>query len=41
MPISFKQFKKMIDDNKTMKPASRKKALATYKKKFKKVQKKI
>ena len=31
----------MIDDNKTMKPASRKKALATYKKKFKKIQKKI
>lgn len=41
MPISFKNFKKMIDDNKTMKPASRKKALATYKKKFKKIQKKI
>jgi hypothetical protein len=41
MPISFKNFKKMIDDNKTMKPKSRKKALATYKKRFKRVQKKL
>ena len=37
MPISFKNFKKMINDNKSMKPASRKKAIATYKRRFKKI----
>jgi|TARA_R100001163_G_C4894449_1_gene85885 predicted metalloendopeptidase len=41
MPISFKNFKKMIDSNKSMTPKTRKKALAKYKKRFKRVQKKL
>jgi hypothetical protein len=41
MPVSFKQFSKMIKANKSMKPKTRKKALAKYKKRFKRVQKKL
>lgn len=41
MPVSFKQFSSMIKANKSMTPKSRKKALAKYKKKFKRVQKKL
>lgn len=41
MPISFKNYKKFINANKSMTPKSRKKAIDTYKKKFKRVQKKL
>jgi predicted metalloendopeptidase len=41
MPITFKNFKKMIDANKSMTPKTRKKALAKYKRRFKKVEKKL
>lgn len=41
MPIPFKDFKKMVSKNKTMSKASREKAIKTYKRRFKKVQKKI
>tara|TARA_B100000212_G_scaffold173582_2_gene130573 strand:- start:873 stop:1001 length:129 start_codon:yes stop_codon:yes gene_type:complete len=40
-PIPFKDFKKMVSKNKTMSKASREKAIKTYKKRFKKVQKKL
>jgi|TARA_R100001129_G_scaffold184867_3_gene171132 hypothetical protein len=41
MPIPFKVFKKMVSKNKSMSQASRKRAIATYKRRFKKVQKRI
>lgn len=41
MPIPFKDFKKMVSKNKSMSKASREKAIKTYKRRFKKVQKKI
>ena len=41
MPIPFKDFKKMISKNKSMSISSREKAIRTYKKRYKKVQKKI
>ena len=41
MPISFKNYKKFINANKSMTPKSKKKAIETYKIRFKKVQKKL
>jgi hypothetical protein len=41
MPIPFKDFKKMVSKNPIMNKASRAKAIKTYKRRFKKVQKKI
>ena len=35
MPISFKNYKKFINANKSMTPKSRKKAIDTYKKNLK------
>tara|TARA_Y100000401_G_scaffold117493_1_gene126574 strand:+ start:2683 stop:2808 length:126 start_codon:yes stop_codon:yes gene_type:complete len=41
MPIPFKVFKKMISKNKSMSATSKKLAIKTYKRRFKKVQKRI
>ena len=41
MPISFKNFKKFINANKSMTPKRRKKAIDTYKRRFKRVEKKL
>jgi uncharacterized protein (DUF885 family) len=41
MPISFKQFKKMVNKNPLFNKKAKEQALKTYKKRFKKVQKKL
>tara|TARA_R100001224_G_C4028974_1_gene152046 strand:- start:1203 stop:1328 length:126 start_codon:yes stop_codon:yes gene_type:complete len=41
MPISFKNFKKMVSKNPLFSKKAKEKALKTYKRRFKKVQKKL
>lgn len=41
MPITFKNFSKMLKANKKLSKKEKEKALTTYKRRYKKVQKKI